>query len=713
MADKQIIAATLQVDTGSSNANIKEVNKSLSDVKTSLKDTGTTAANTSKQVQESGESFGKLKEQMTALPGPLGQAGEGVNKLSSTFKALLANPVVLIITAIIAVLALLYKAFTNSFEGGQKMEQVFAGIKAVGQSLIDNITKIVGAIGKLLTLDFSGAIKDLKGVVNEAGAAYNAMAELTKQAQGLHKEQLQNDLDQAVRAKKLAQLREEATDETIPIAKRKAALKELQADAQADAKNDLELAKKVTANKIAQLTIQKDGALKNRDEINKLKVDQINVETDSANELRRIGKQLTAADKAEKAERTAADKEATEKAKARRQELVDFTNKLTGIQQENELLLLKDGYDKELKLLQNKIAADKRANALSFQDKKITKEQQTELDAALDIQFSEKKAALDKKNNEEKAKKEADFQKELASITGKTRLDAIKDQRVMERVQLQIGYEEKLQDAIIRYKDDAIKFQQIKQALDAQLKAEQDKLDEKFAKEDAKKKFEADAAKLNGVINSNDLAANPLVAKKAALDAEQLLVQQAFDTKVISEQDYNTKVAEFANKRKEISDLEVAQKKAEVQSVTDLLGVLAGIIGKQTIAGKAIGIATALINTYQGASEALKQKSTLPSPFDVIAKVAAVATVIATGIATVKSIASVQVPAGGSGGASIPGTSLPSAPIAPTQASTKIDQASIAGIGDATSGRAYVISSDIASDADRNARLNRAARLGE
>jgi hypothetical protein len=62
------------------------------------------------------------------------KAGEGVDGLGAKFRILLANPVVLVLTAIVAVLALVYKAFTNTFEGGEKMEQVFAGIKAAGQA---------------------------------------------------------------------------------------------------------------------------------------------------------------------------------------------------------------------------------------------------------------------------------------------------------------------------------------------------------------------------------------------------------------------------------------------------------------------------------------------------------------------------------------------------------------------------------------------------
>lgn len=358
MAEK-IIAAKLQVDTGSSNTNIKEVNKNLKEVSTSLATTGSAAKGAGKEIEGAGGHFTNLKEKITGLPGPLGSAGEGVGKLSSAFKALLANPVVAILAAIVALLALLYKAFTNTFAGGQKMEQVFAGIKAAGQALIDNLEKIVSAIVKLFKFDFSGAIDDIKGVVKAAGEAYTAMAKLTQQAQALHKEQLANDLDQANRAKRLAILREQATDDSIPIAKRKAALKELQVDAEQNAKDDIDLAKRTTENKIAQLLIEKDGALKNRDEINELKIAQINVETDNANELRRIGKQITGAQKQEEAERkaiaaeeTARQKDAIAKAKEHAAEL----KKISDEQIKNANALAKAKKAADLEDIANQIA---------------------------------------------------------------------------------------------------------------------------------------------------------------------------------------------------------------------------------------------------------------------------------------------------------------------------------------------------------------------
>jgi len=155
---------------------------------------------------------------------------------------------------------------------------------------------------------------------------------------------------------------------------------------------------------------------------------------------------------------------------------------------------------------------------------------------------------------------------------------------------------------------------------------------------------------------------------------------------------------------------EIELKKAQAQETMKLMGDLSSFIAKDSIAGKALGIATATINTYQGASEALKQKSTLPSPFDVIAKVANVTAIIATGIKTVKSIASVQMPGGGGGGIPSLSNISPMIPQIPQAGTTNISQESINDLGNKAV-RAYVIESDVTSNQQRITAIRQRARF--
>jgi hypothetical protein len=738
MADTQIIAASLSVNSDEAIKNVLKLKGAVADLKKELANTKAGSeeqvaafkklksaeedlAKANKQLNESNKEtsghFSKIKDGINQLPGAAGAAGKGVAGLNTQFKALLANPIGLILTAIVLALTALYKAFTNTFEGAQKVEQIFAGLKAAAQALFDNLGRLASAVVKLFKFDFSGAVEEIKGVVKAAGDAYTAMAKLTKQAQDLHKEQLANDLDSAEREKKLAILREQAGDESIPIAKRKAALKELKAEAEQNAKDDIDLAKRTAENKIAQLTLEKDGAQKNADEINKIKIEQIKGETDNANELRRIGKQLTATEKQELAEQKAARDKANEEAKKRRQELVEFTNKLTKLQQENELALIKDGNQKELKQLENRIADEKRANQLSFQDKKITRDQLNQLNAALDIQSNIQKDAIDEKHNKEVAAKEAAFQKELAAINGKIRIDGIKDTRQSELVQLEIGYQEKLQQAIEKYKDDSAKLAQIQSALDEQYRVDKAAKEAKFKEEDDKKAFALAEQKQKDILTDNQ---STIEQRKAALDAEQVLVQQAFDNKVISELEFNNKTKEMANARMAIAELEAQNRIRTFNIIASALTAFSDLIGKNTAVGKAAAVAATLINTYQAAWSVFANAAKNPAsiPFPAYPYIQAGLAVVA-GLKTVNDIVKVKTPGGGSGGAAPSATSIqaPAAPIAPTQATTSLDQTSINNIGNAAAGgvnavRAYVVEQDSAAAAARAARLAGAAVLG-
>ncbi len=716
MSDQQVIAAKLEIDSGNSNQQIKDVKTSVDGVNASLKDTQKTAKDAGKEIQTQGENFANLKEKIASLPGPLGDTAEGVGKVDKIFKVLVANPIVATITAIVAGLAFLYKAFTNTFEGGEKVEQVFAGIKAAIGEVLDRILAIGGAIIKFFSGDFKGAFEDAKKAVTGVGDAivdtYNKVSLLTKTAQQLHKEQLQNDLDQAERAKQLAILREKASDADTSVQDRLKALQDLKKAAEQNAKDDIDLAKRTADNKIALLSIGTDAVKKNQDEINKIRINQINVETENANELRRIDKQITSAQKQEQAERKQAETDAANHAKEERQKLLDFTNTLLKLQQENDLLSIKDGYQKEQAALEQKIANEKKTNEQALKDKKLTRDQFNQIDQALDLKAQLERDALTEKHKKEVATKEEDFQKELNGIQSKTRLDGISNQRELEKVQLQITYEQNLQDAIKRYQGDADKLFQIKQALDAQYKAEQAKIDEKNKKEDDKKRFQLADEAQKKIIDDRTQSTNDRIA---AIDADLELTKAAFDSKVLNELEYNKKVDDLTKARNEIRKQETANALDLAGKVAQGFDNLSTLVGKQTAAGKAFSVAAATISAIQGAVQSFTSLSAIPIVGPALGIVAAAAA-LAAGYANVKKILAVQVPGQSTASPSLPSgstASIPAAPVAPTVASTAIDQASINNFGSAvTPGRAYVLDADVQNNADRNARLNRAARLG-
>ena len=169
-----------------------------------------------------------------------------------------------------------------------------------------------------------------------------------------------------------------------------------------------------------------------------------------------------------------------------------------------------------------------------------------------------------------------------------------------------------------------------------------------------------------------------------------------------------------AKKKVELAEWE---RNARVTAANDIgiaLGALSDLIGKETAAGKALAIAQAVINTWLGVTEVLKQKSVLPEPFATISRIASITTVIASGLNAVKNIGKAKVPGSGSGSsASIGGGSVaaPLQPRAPGATNTLLDQQQLNQIGNAATVRAFVIETDVSSNQERIRRLNRAARI--
>tara|TARA_R100000353_G_scaffold3639_1_gene5685 strand:+ start:4550 stop:6352 length:1803 start_codon:yes stop_codon:yes gene_type:complete len=114
------------------------------------------------------------------------------------------------------------------------------------------------------------------------------------------------------------------------------------------------------------------------------------------------------------------------------------------------------------------------------------------------------------------------------------------------------------------------------------------------------------------------------------------------------------KLAEINEKYKkaevEIEEETQEAKKSALSIFADASQAMSNMLGKQTAIGKGFAIASALMNTYEAANKTLKDE-TIPNTF---ARIAAMFTVISTGIGNVKSIMSVKVPGQGGGGGALP-----------------------------------------------------------
>lgn len=748
MSEDIQIQASLKIDSGDSKKRIDEINQSIAESKKALSQAvyGTKEyADAQKQLSTSSadlakahgalstsapiSTFDTLKEKVQGLVPGLKSAESGVTSFGAQLKLLMANPIVLLISAIVAALGFLYEAFSTSIEGGKQLKQIFAAIEAAGTILKDAIFNLGRsfidlsvAAYKFITLDISGAIESFKKAGDEASNSMKEFGKLTdgtlKKFAELEKAQQQNDLARKKSAvvnsetnKLLVQSREILTDETATINEKK---KALAAVTDAETKSSVERVRianedlRIIKEKQAAFGIETENGKKLNGQIRELTIARNEAEQENAQTEVKLNKQRKQLDKQAKAEALEEDKKQKEALKAQREQYKEYESKLNALQNETYLAGKKEGYEKEKAIIDNAYKKENEALAQQLKEKKLTIEQFNILTQALDENNRQKVEALKEKDNKEKEAKEKDFQKALTDIRNKTLLDGMTDTRAKEKLQLKFEYEDKLMAAEKQYKDDTNKLAEFKAAIDAEQKAKQDALDEKNLKEDRKKKLDKDLKKEDGILGDPKAA---IAAKRASLDLETSILKTALDQRVIDEDTYTNKIDELSKKRIEIDQLEAQQKIAQASEVGNTLGKLADLVGRQTAVGKGLAIAQSTINTWQGVTEALKQKSLLPSPFDVAAKVVNVGAVLASGFNAIKSIAAVNVPGGGGGG----GGSTPSAPLSPQRASTSLDAASIQGVGNAASsgvGKSFVLATDIKDSQEREALLVRSARLG-
>ena len=216
----------------------------------------------------------------------------------------------------------------------------------------------------------------------------------------------------------------------------------------------------------------------------------------------------------------------------------------------------------------------------------------------------------------------------------------------------------------------------------------------------------------------------------AELEIQRQAAQDELDTYRATAEE-KEKVDKLFAKKKEKLDKEKAkfdkkmakaEKDQQIALAGQTFGAIANLLGENSAAGKAAAIAAATINTYQGITAELATKTV--TPFEIGLKIANVATIAAIGFKSVKDIISTPVPGGGGGGGG--GGRAPSIPAAPNVDPTAALQAGAAAddetatevtLGQQTGStgpnvvRAYVVSDEMTSQQEADAKINDLARL--
>jgi hypothetical protein len=201
------------------------------------------------------------------------------------------------------------------------------------------------------------------------------------------------------------------------------------------------------------------------------------------------------------------------------------------------------------------------------------------------------------------------------------------------------------------------------------------------------------------------------IGTQARQDAEQQFLDFRQEKELqIQELDNQIEEQKEKNRKEDLAKEESLQRQ-KIQLVGDALGAVSQLLGENTKAGKAAAIAQATINSLLAFTDVLKTPSTLPEPFGSIQKAVSAAGILASGLATVKKIASTKVP-GGDGG-SAPTPSAPQAPAFNVVGASPENQLAEA-LGDQQKQpvKAYVVSDEVTNAQAMDRKIVKGASIG-
>ena len=441
MAEKRVIE--LEIKTNS-----KKVEKDLKDFGDASKKTSKSVDDLGNSATKSNEKFGSFKDMKSAItdlvPG-LGAAGKGVDGLGAKFTKLLANPIVLLIAAIVAGLTLLFKAFTSTKDGGDQLAQVMSGLSAVVDVVRDRILNVGNAIVKFFSGDFKGAIAEGKKAVSGFGAEvakeFKAAANATKQLQQVEDAFNRLSVSRAKVNRDLAISKELLTDENASFEDKRKALEKIKKTEGEQTRQELANAKEKYEAIKAQNALS-DTSREDKKKEQDAMIAFIALEEQSARDRRALNNQektLNNQEKASKKEAYEAEKTRRDEALKAEQDLLkqkqDIINKIKKAdldytdtlltEQEKEKVIVARKYEElyaeaiKFKLDTTKLKENETAELAKI-EKKYIDAQKIETDKADEEKQKTEKAKQDKINSEKQKLHELTLEEDelkLAKLT--------------------------------------------------------------------------------------------------------------------------------------------------------------------------------------------------------------------------------------------------------------------------------------------------------
>lgn len=384
------------------------------------------------QLQGVPKGLSKTVAAMSQVNFGAGRAAAGVAQIGKAFKALMANPIVLFIGAIVAVIKKLIDSFKKNDAAMTTLKSSMAGLKAIlsvvekaFQAIVNVVAKVIGAVG-----DFAKKVVSLIPGMKEYVDAQEDIVESTDR---LEESQRKYAVESAKREAEISELRNKSTEsEKYTVEQRRDFLKQAleleKQDAQekkALAEERLRIAQEEALGEIGftQMTEEAWEMLSDeqKDTLTELQVAVTQTATEFNNATRRMTSQLNSFDKEIKKEREEQAKAAREAAKERAKnekaalrELEDLTIEAMKNLQAKEEEQTRVSYRRQIEDLKEKLKTEKN---LSKAAKEAINAEIVLLEGQLQIKLGE----IDKKYTEERLNRTKELYKQFYDELLKTK----------------------------------------------------------------------------------------------------------------------------------------------------------------------------------------------------------------------------------------------------------------------------------------------------
>lgn len=384
------------------------------------------------QLQGVPKGLSKTVAAMSQVNFGAGRAAAGIAQMGKAFKALMANPIVLFIGAIVAVIKKLIDSFKKNDQAMTTLKTSMAGLKAVlsvvekaFQAIVNVVSKVIGAIGNFA----SKVVSFIPGMEKYV----QAQQDIVQATDNLEDAEREYTVNSAKRQAEISELRNKATEsEKYSYEERKGFLEE----ALKLEKQEVEEKKALAEEKLRIATeeaLQEIGYTEMTDEawqtlsddqkntLTELQAAVINTTTEFNNATRRMTSQLNNFEKEEKRAREERAKAAKEAAKERAKnekealrQLEDLTIEAMSNLQEKEEAQTRASYRRQIEDLKERLKTEKNLT-------KTAKEAINNQIILLKAQLQKELGDIDKRYTEERLNKmrelEQKYYQELAKFS--------------------------------------------------------------------------------------------------------------------------------------------------------------------------------------------------------------------------------------------------------------------------------------------------------